>query len=71
VEYFKRILGGVGRRMIRRMRGDRKDDEEEEITRGEVKEVKRLREEKAIGGVIRGSVEVRGGEAGRVRMGNE
>jgi len=37
VEYFKGVLGGVGGRMVRGRRGDRRRDEEEEITRGEVR----------------------------------
>jgi len=47
VEYFKRVLGGVGRRVVRGRRGDK----EEEITREEVRvAVKGLKEGKAAGG---------------------
>jgi len=71
VEYFKRVLyiGGIRKKVIRGMRSDRQDDEEEEITRGEVKE--RLREGKTVeGDGIRGGVEVWEGEAGGIHVGN-
>jgi len=64
VEYFKRILGGVGVRVVRGISGDRRGDEEEGITRGEVKKaLKRLKEGKAAGGDgIPGEVWKHGGE---------
>jgi len=48
VEYFKKALGGV---KDRGMSGVRMDDEEEEITRKEVRRaVRKVKEEKAAGG---------------------
>lgn len=75
VKYLKRVLGGVTGRMIREMRGDRKEDVEKEITRGEVKEmaVKKLKEKKAAGAwgwIARGGMEVRWREVGEVCVGD-
>jgi len=51
VEYFKKTLGGVVGRVVREMRGVRMDDEEEEITREEVRgAVRKAKEGKAAGG---------------------
>jgi len=64
VEYFKAILGGVGGKVVKGTRGDRSGDEEEGITREEVRRaVGRLREGKAAGGDgIPGEVWKYGGE---------
>jgi len=44
---FKKAIGGVEGRVIRGMRGIRMDDEEEEITRKEVRRaVRKIKEEK-------------------------
>jgi len=73
VKYFKKALGEVEGRVIRGMRGVRMDDEEEEITREEIRRaVRKIKEGKAAGeDEIPGEVwKYRRGEVGGVRMGN-
>jgi len=64
VEYFKKALGGVEERVVRGMRGVRMDDEEEEITREEIRRaVRKVKEGRAAGGDgIPGEVWKYGGE---------
>jgi len=51
VEYFKELLGGVERKVVRGIRGERRGDVEPEISRGEIrKALGRLKDGKAMGG---------------------
>jgi len=72
VKYFKKTLGEVERRVIRGRRGIRMDNEEEEITKEEVRRaVRKVKEGKAAGGdEIPEEVWKYGEEIGGLRMGN-
>lgn len=69
MEYFKGLLGGVEGKVMRGIRGERKEDTETEITRGEiVKALRRLKDGKAIGGDTRGGLEIWRGEVEGICM---
>jgi len=51
VEYFKKLLGWVERKVVRGIRGERRGDVEPEISRGEIrKALGKLKDGKAMGG---------------------
>jgi len=64
VEYFKELLGGVERKVVRGIRGERRGDVEPEISRGEIrKALGKLKDGKAMGGDgIQGEAWKYGGE---------